>query len=314
MTNPTMRRVAVLAACTAWAMTSVGCDLGEPPQTFPGLAVVGTGDVDGDGNLDFVTIDSPYALEGLTVRLGDGTGSFPSSQHVPMRFAHCTVGRDCAGFDHVYLEDFTGDGVVDLALEATRRYPGRPGDDAMELRVNDGAGRFGEPVVIHPSDADWWGDFGDVTGDGLPDMIRMDSPGPGGPVQIVTQRNDGSSGFGPDKLDDWSRIVFGDGAGGFGPARATGGARATVADFDADGRPDYVASTWSCDCALPDRIEVHERLERSPAVTGQAAGHRGSAWATTQASSTTSRVSRRTRCPAHGLCWGSPVTGQSPAP
>jgi hypothetical protein len=35
-----------------------------------------------------------------------------------------------------------------------------------------------------------------------------------------------------------------------------GNHRARIADLDADGRPDYVASAWSCDCRYPDRIEV----------------------------------------------------------
>jgi hypothetical protein len=397
------RRLALVAATGCLAWTLVGCDLGEPPRVYEGMAAVGVGDANGDGHLDLVTISDPQAHEGLVIRFGDGTGDFPTSQHVPPRSGHCTPNQDCWGFDRIMVDDFTGDRTIDVVQQVVRSRPDAPALVALELRVNDGTGQLGEPILLkEPTTTDWLGTFGDVTGDGLPDMVTNEPPASGRPRQILVRPNDGTGRFGPvipsvyghrlamdidlgdfdsdghtdlllfsecftsdaaeetracvemrrgdssgrftpgvpvlatdpeavnirfpaithldgdghldvvgawpggpitafygdgrggftpatvptpagtvdataadldsdghtdllvttnnrnaDRQDDWAQVVFGDGARGFGPTRLTGGYSPVIADFDADERPDYVASAWSCDCSLPDRIEVY---------------------------------------------------------
>jgi hypothetical protein len=107
------------------------------------------------------------------------------------------------------------------------------------VQHNEGAGGFGPPIASP----------GEPVASGL-DVADFDVDGH---TDLLVTTNDGDA----ERLDDWSRVAFGDGARGFGPGRVTGGARAIVADLDTDGRPDYVASAWSCECPRPDHIEVY---------------------------------------------------------
>jgi hypothetical protein len=87
------------------------------------------GDVDGDGDLDFVTAN--FYSYTASVRLNDGTGQFGGSQEVP-------VGVGAGNFPgQAALADADGDGDLDLLVVCG----GNSG--FLSVRLNDGTGTFG---------------------------------------------------------------------------------------------------------------------------------------------------------------------------
>jgi hypothetical protein len=133
---------------------------------LPSGTWITAGDLDGDGDRDFVFGDytapgmtAPF--HGATAYFNQGSGTFTSVWLGAPRFPWAFPGR---------LADVDGDGDLDLALAG------------LGLRRNDGAGNFA-PV----SEAAWLGrDFADVDGDGDLDLIG-----------VPTLRNDGAGNFPP---------------------------------------------------------------------------------------------------------------------
>jgi len=122
--------------------------------------IVSPGDVTGDGIPDLVVGDRSRGI--IAVQAGDGTGHMGSpvlAAAVPGALA--AIGA--AG-------DVNGDGVPDLALILA-------GSGVLEISLGDGAGRFGAPIALGAG----WGAFdeiapmGDVSGDGIPDLLVRDS-------------------------------------------------------------------------------------------------------------------------------------------
>ncbi|MDO7877798.1 FG-GAP-like repeat-containing protein [Hymenobacter sp. ASUV-10] len=124
--------------------------VGNSPQ---GIAL---GDVDGDGDLDFVTA-SPI-LNTVSVRLNNGSGGFGGGSEVG-------VG---AGARKVALGDFDGDGDLDL-VAATQRA------NTVSVRFNNGNGTFGggaEVRVDARTDVNSYNvTVGDVDNDGDLDIL-----------------------------------------------------------------------------------------------------------------------------------------------
>jgi hypothetical protein len=98
------------------------------PETFPLPAIYTNtpiADFDGDGSVDFVTIDR--ATEEIVVRFGGIGELFVSEQ----RYA------PCGDFETMVEGDFDGDGAIDLAVacdEGTENY--------AQILLNDGSGSF----------------------------------------------------------------------------------------------------------------------------------------------------------------------------
>jgi hypothetical protein len=179
----------------------------------PGEMVLG--DINGDGNLDLAVADhDSYAV---SILLGDGKGSFkpaPGSPFVMKKGEH----------PHTHglaLADVNGDGALDLIT-------GNTDDNDVAVALGDGKGGFaraaGSPFAVGASPYPLA--FGDVNGDGKPDIITPNSK-PG--ERTVT-------------------VLLGDGRGGFRPAKgspfATAGQPYYVAlgDINGDGKPDLVAA------------------------------------------------------------------------
>jgi FG-GAP-like repeat/Bacterial Ig-like domain/Secretion system C-terminal sorting domain len=100
----------------------------HPTNPFPGVFAnprfVTLGDIDGDGDLDFVT-PSP-TVGGVNVRLNDGTGYFTASAAAP----------DLTGFNLptvTRLADMDADGDLDLLIN---------GRFTLHVRYNNGSGNF----------------------------------------------------------------------------------------------------------------------------------------------------------------------------
>ncbi|OUJ73538.1 FG-GAP-like repeat-containing protein [Hymenobacter crusticola] len=106
------------------------------------------GDIDADGDLDFVT-GSP-----LSVLRNDGTGQFASTQQIP----------SASGISSSALSDMDGDSDLDLVIADNL-------SNTVTVRRNDGSGTFGSSqtvtVGLQPSDLA----VGDVDGDGDLDVL-----------------------------------------------------------------------------------------------------------------------------------------------
>lgn len=96
-------------------------------EFFGGLLnlLVETGDIDGDGDLDILTAGYGY---GLRVFTNNGNRSFTPS---------ATTLYDTDRF--LLAEDFNGDNAADLIISDNA--------EAIHVRLNDGAGNFGDPVI-----------------------------------------------------------------------------------------------------------------------------------------------------------------------
>ena len=86
---------------------------------------IAVGDFNGDGNLDLAVAN--FGDGTVSILLGDGTGFFH-----PAPTPIVTVGR---GPYSIAVGDFTGDGVLDLAVANS-------GDNTVSILVNDGTGKF----------------------------------------------------------------------------------------------------------------------------------------------------------------------------
>jgi len=177
---------------------------------------VALGDVTGDGYPDIVTAN--HNSSDVSVLAGDGAGGFASQ----VCFA---VGSGPWG---VALGDVTGDGLPDIVV-ANSNYYGNGND--VSVLAGDGAGGFAPQVRYDVGDEPAGLALGDVTGDGLPDIVTANS-----------------------HWVDWEdtsdiSVLAADGAGGFisDVTYAVGDRPYCVAlgDVTADGIPDIVTANWS---------------------------------------------------------------------
>ncbi|NVB41987.1 VCBS repeat-containing protein [Pseudenhygromyxa sp. WMMC2535] len=203
-------------------------DTGDPPAGLSALGFawvptgisaewVGFGDFDGDGIDDVFakTLGGP----GRT-HLGDGTGSFEAVADVELGWPA----------DFMRAGDFDGDGDLDVAV-----FDEYSNDD-FQVTLNDGAGAFGEPLII-PIE----GFFGF------------------GVIPLHANDDELHDLFIPQGHSEGALLAVATGAGEFSEALTLMGAgcyfsATAVADVDGDGLDD-VAGTGSCN-AVPDFLPL----------------------------------------------------------
>jgi hypothetical protein len=223
---------------------------GAPTRIYGASAA----DLDEDGFPDLTTVNEVSADVRVALNRADGTGRFESflaaqgigvqaSPNEPADFdldGHADLCVSATATDEVWVLMGRGDGTFDpvTALPAGLSPHGiapldvdgdgdpdlvntNYGDDNLALRINDGAGGFGEPVFF---DGQVGGEYGlaaaDMNGDGVADLVVAGFWG-----QVATLLGQGDGTFVP-----------------AGPAQASGGNpwNVAVGDVDGDGVPDAV--------------------------------------------------------------------------
>ena len=165
------------------------------------------GDVDGNGKPNVVTANQ----QSFSILLGNGDGTFR------------TPVTPAIAVDSVALEDFTGDGKLDLVVS-----PGSGGFNTLSILLGNGNGTFQNPAPVNlgaTCDAGPLGGAGpfvvDLNGDGKPDLV--DTCGLTG-VVVLLGNGDGTFGA-PEILTVAGYAAF-----------------AVVADFNVDGKPDLATA------------------------------------------------------------------------
>lgn len=242
----------------------------EAHETFTAARspeAVAVGDLNGDGNLDVVTVNS--GANNVSVLLGNGDGTF-QSQH--------TFGVGSTPIA-VAIADLTGNGILDLVTT-------NQGTDNISVLLGNGDGTFQAQQtfagVVEPASVA----IGDVTEDGVPDVVIaglaagigapalsvllgngdgtfqaqriLDVPGPLSHVTLGDLNNDGdldlpfaNFGVGVNSVT----VLFGDGNGNFSNAQTFDvGSRPTsiaIGDLTGDGALDLVvANAASADVSV----------------------------------------------------------------
>ncbi|MBI1746552.1 MAG: VCBS repeat-containing protein [Acidobacteria bacterium] len=245
----------------------------DSPRMERGRTEIVFGDIDGDGNVDIVSIGdhgSPGLDEhGIMVWFGDGRGNWSVVQS----------GR--FGYGGVALGDVNNDGLMDVGFGMHHNYSGEPfGNRLLGVALGDGTGENWTPWDEGlATSGETWGmfetDFADVDNDGFLDLGSI-SFGCCAGLHIYRNNGDGtwaqSFGFvggnarnnfffgdinGDGNADFASghssgTVYFGDGRGGFAladgnlpPAGSVGRRGVSLGDVNDDGRDDLAFVTSS---------------------------------------------------------------------
>lgn len=242
----------------------------QNPQLESGRTELELADVDGDGNIDILSIGdhgSPYINtqeHGIMIWFGDGAGNWSVYQNGNFGYGGIAVG------------DLNNDGYPDVGYGMHHNYSGNDfGDSILEAALGDGTGQNWLPWDdgISTGNPNQWGmfctDFADINNDGLLDL-GANSFGSGDGVHIFLNNGDGTwhqcFGFlgGNSTMDfcfgdidadgnadfavahEYGSVYFGDGSGNFAlgdgnlpPAGSVGRRGPSLGDIDNDGDWDF---------------------------------------------------------------------------
>lgn len=214
------------------------------------LSTMRVADLNGDGKADLI-----YLIGGLSVRLGDGTGNFPSVTS----YAVTGAGRLVVG-------DFNGDGKQDVAVARVDN-----GANKVVLYLNDGSGGLvpGMETVLAASsfvqlaidlNSDGKADIAGASFSGSPAVMVLLNNGSGGfdrtdyPISMNLDGVGAADLNGDGKIDlvtggsvfiDRSTTLYGNGLGSFTVGESSASAygwteQGALADINGDGKTDII--------------------------------------------------------------------------
>jgi len=228
------------------------------------------GDLNGDGNIDLVTVNN--ADNDVSVAFGDGKGGFTRAA------ASFPVGP--SPYPGA-VADLNGDGLAEIIATSTGRHsqPEEQSTRALTVLFGDGHGGFRVSRVPLKTILPWYVAVGDLSGDGKPDLAVSHAER----KELSVLIGDGKGGFtetagspfdlghpawhlaimdanGDRKPDivaaagEGIRVMLGDGRGGFraapgspfGPGKGIW--QLAIGDLNGDGKQDAVASNLESDC------------------------------------------------------------------
>jgi hypothetical protein len=208
----------------SWAIEYVESSNGLAiPAWEGGDTEIEFGDMNGDGNLDMVSIGdhgSPYINtqeHGIMVYFGDGAGSWSVHQEGNFGYGGCAVG------------DANGDGFMDVGYGMHHNYSSNDfGDQLIEVALGDGTGMAWTPwddgLATNGEDYGMFAtDFGDVDNDGDLDLVS-NSFGASAGVHVYINNGDGT----------WTQS--------FGFTGGNSGDHVEFGDIDNDGNLDFVVT------------------------------------------------------------------------
>jgi hypothetical protein len=150
-----------------------GASPGAQFATAASIEQILAGDLNGDGRLDVVAIDTAVLGGTAASFLADASGSYITGPTLDLLFSGL--------YPTLALADLTGDGVLDLVANTG-------------YHAGAGGGAFGAPVAAGGNQ----GNFpGDLDGDGDLDLVGIQAPIFFDPGAVVTSLNDGSGAFSP---------------------------------------------------------------------------------------------------------------------
>ena len=215
--------------------------LDQSPPLGVAVTAVALGDVNGDGCVDAVTLDS---LGTATFFPGLCDGNFDTTK---MRIFGSGIVAAAAAF-----ADVNGDGRLDLISSASpfsqyNFFSAAPAG-SISVQFGDGTGNFGSPALYRGEPEMVSLAVADLKKSGRPEIITVNQQ----TDTITVYQNDGTGAFGPPKGGYAGYLLN-------GQMHAVGNAPASsfaAVDLNGDGHPDLAALEYGSEFPLPAQITV----------------------------------------------------------